>query len=47
MPWILRKKGNKYQIIKKTTGEVVGTSDSKSKGQASIRAMYASENKKA
>lgn len=46
MPWTVRKKDNgKYAIVKKTTGQVVGTSDSKEKADASVRARYASENK--
>lgn len=45
MPYAVRKSGDKYQIIKKDTGKVVGTSDSKAKAQASIRARYAGENK--
>jgi hypothetical protein len=44
MPWIIRKKDGKWEIIKETTGEVVGHSDSKEKAQASVRARYASEN---
>ena len=46
MPYKIRKVGNKYKIIKSDTGKVVGTSDSKAKAQASIRARYAGENKK-
>jgi hypothetical protein len=43
MPWTVRKVGNKFKIIKKTTGEVVGTSDTREKAQASVRARYAAE----
>ncbi len=43
MPWHVRKKGNKYQIVKTSTGKVVGTSDSKAKAEASIRAREAGE----
>lgn len=46
MPYTVRKQGNKWQIIKKTTGEVVGTSTSKAKAQASVRARYAGEKKR-
>lgn len=44
MPWIVKKQGKKWVIVKKTTGEVVGHSDSKEKAEASVRARYASEN---
>lgn len=46
MPWIVRKSGKKWAIVKKTTGEVVGHSTSKAKAQASVRARYASENRR-
>jgi len=44
MPYIIRKGPNgKWKIIKKITGEVVGSSDSKAKAEASVRARYANE----
>jgi len=43
MPYSVRKSGTKYQIVNKDTGKVVGTSDSKAKAEASIRARYAGE----
>ncbi len=43
MPYLIKKQGNKWKIIKKTTGQTVGTSNSKEKAQASIRARYANE----
>lgn len=46
MPYSIRKHGDKYDIIKKDTGKKVGTSDSRAKAEASIRARYAGENKK-
>ena len=46
MPWIVRKQGNNWVIVKKTTGEVVGHSNSRAKALASTRARYARENKK-
>lgn len=46
MPYSVRKSGSKYQIVRKTDGKVVGTSTSKAKAQASIRARYAGEKKK-
>lgn len=45
MPYTIRKQDGKWKIIKKTTGKVVGTSDTKAKAQASVRARYANENK--
>jgi hypothetical protein len=46
MPWTLRKtKGGKVAIIKKTTGQVVGHSDSKAMGLKAIAARYANEKK--
>lgn len=47
MPWTVRYiKGSKkpYKIVKKT-GEVVGSSNSKEKAKASVRARYANYNK--
>ncbi len=41
MPWAVKKQGNRWAIVKKTTGKVVGHSDSKAKAQASVRARYA------
>lgn len=46
MPYQIKKVGNKYKIVKKDTGKVVGTSDTLEKAKASIRARYGSENKK-
>ena len=46
MPYIIKKVNNKYKIIKKDTGEVVGTSDTKEKAKASVRARYSGESKK-
>lgn len=43
MPYTVRKKGTKWEIIRKTDGKVVGTSDSKKKAEASVRARYANE----
>lgn len=44
MPYSIQKKGGKFVIKKKTTGKVVGHSDSKGNAEASIRARYAAEN---
>ena len=49
MPYIVRKqgKGSKpWKIIKEDTGEIVGSSETKSKALASVRARYAAEKKK-
>ena len=46
MPYTVRKSGTKFQIVRKTDGKVVGTSTSKAKAQASIRARMANEGKK-
>jgi hypothetical protein len=45
MPWNVRKGGGSkpWKIIKKTTGEVVGSSTSKGKALASVAARYAAE----
>lgn len=42
MPWTISKnKKGGFDIVKTTTGEVVGHSDTKEKAQASVRARYA------
>jgi len=48
MPWKVKKDGGSrpYKIVKTSTGKVVGSSTSKEKAKASVRARYASENKK-
>lgn len=44
MPYSIRKlPSGKYGIVKLTTGEVVGTSDTKQNAQKSINARYAAE----
>lgn len=45
MPYkVVKRSGEKpYKIVNKETGRVVGSSTSKSKAQASIRARYAHE----
>jgi len=44
MPWTVKKSGNKWAIVKKTTGKTVGISTSKAKANASVRARYAHTN---
>ena len=46
MPYAVKKSGTKWNIVRKTDGKVVGSSTSKEKAQASIRARMASETKK-
>lgn len=43
MPYKIVKRGGKkaFKIVKKTTGKVVGSSTSKAKALASMRARYA------
>lgn len=47
MPYKVQKRTGKkpWKIIKKTTGKVVGSSTSKKKAEASIRARHAGEGK--
>jgi hypothetical protein len=47
MPYrIVKRSGEKlFKIINKDTGRVVGSSTTKTKAQASIRARYAGEHK--
>lgn len=46
MPYQIQKRAGKWVIIKKTTGEVVGHSNSKAMAEASVRARYANEKPK-
>ncbi len=41
MPVVVRKSGDKWNIVEKHTGKVVGTSDSKEKAQSSANARNA------
>ena len=45
MPWKVKKSGDKYQVVKKGSGKVVATHDSKEKAEAQVRALYANEDK--
>jgi len=47
MPYKIEKRSGEkpFKIINKNTGKVVGSSTSKAKAQASIRARYAGEKK--
>lgn len=41
MPYSIRKSGNKWAIVRKEDGKVVGKSDSKADAEASARARMA------
>lgn len=43
MPYTVKKVGSKWKIINKNTGKTVGTSNSKAKADASVRARLAGE----
>ena len=44
MPWkAVKAKGGGYDIVKSTTGERVGHSETKAQAQASVNARYAAE----
>jgi len=45
VPWkIIKRSGSRpYKIVKITTGEVVGSSETKEEAEASVRARYAAE----
>lgn len=45
MPYIVRKEGDKWVVRKRFGGKKVGTTDSKEKARAMIRAIYYSEGK--
>lgn len=48
MPWKTVKKGSgkkPFKVVKKDTGEVVGSSTTKAKAEASVRARYANYKK--
>lgn len=46
MPYALEKRGDRYAIVNKQTGKTVGTSETRKKAAASIRARMRSERKK-
>jgi hypothetical protein len=43
MPYKIVKRGNKFAIVKKSTGETVGTSTSRAKAESSARARMGAE----
>lgn len=40
MPWEVQKSGKKWNIVRKDTNQVVGSSTTLAKAQASVRARY-------
>lgn len=40
MPYGIRKSGNKYQVINKETGRVLGTHPTKAKAVKQLKAVY-------
>jgi len=46
MPYKIEKKGDKFALVKKDTGEVVALHDSKEKAHRQAMAIYANENQK-
>ena len=45
MPFDIKKSGNKYIVVKKDDGKVMGTHTSKSEAQRQIAAIYANSPK--
>lgn len=43
MPYVIRKQGQKYLIIRKSDNQIVGHSDSEDKAKASVRARMSAE----
>ena len=43
MPYNVKKEGDKFAIVKSSTGEVVGKSDTRKKANASVRARMMGE----
>ena len=43
MPWDIEKRGWKYAVVKRSTGEVEGEHDTWKDAVAQLRALYASE----
>ena len=43
MPYTIRKKKSKYEVVNTETGKSRGVSDTKVKAQSHMRALYAAE----
>lgn len=41
MPWKVQKSGDKYKVVNKETGRVMGTHGSKEKAERQLSALYA------
>ncbi len=41
MPWKILHEGDKYKVVKESTGKVVGTHSSHANAAAQMRALYA------
>jgi len=41
MPYAIRKRGSKYLVVNKETGDVKGTHSTKREAAAQLRALYA------
>ena len=41
MPYAIKKSGDKYQVINKDTGRVLGTHPTREQAEAQLRAVYA------
>ncbi len=46
MPFAVRKRGNKWVVISKSSGRVLGTHKTKKKAIKQLRAVYANYNRK-
>lgn len=46
MPYAIRKSGPKFKIVRLSDGKVVGTSTSRAKAVAAVRARYAGEKRR-
>lgn len=46
MPYLITRNGSKWEVRKKDGGKLVGSTDSETKAQAMVRAIYANEGKK-
>lgn len=46
MPWKVKKQDDKYVVVKKESGEVVGTHDTHREARQQVKALYAQEGRK-
>jgi len=45
MPYSIKKSNDKYKVVKKEGGKVMGTHDTRQKAEKQVRALYAEEGK--